>query len=160
VRAFPALYAEASTAVSAAAEEGEAACFDHPAKQAIAHCSQCGRFLCALCSVEFRDAVWCPSCLESASTKRKIIHLETHRTLYDSIALALAILPVIAGFWPSIVGAPAALYVAIRYWRAPGSIVRRTKIRYVAAAVLACVEMAAWAGALLFYFTYQTPTPQ
>src|SRR5258708_17163850 len=45
------------------------------------------------------------------------------RTLYDSIALALAIFPLIT-VWGAGIGGAAAIYVAIRYWKKPGSLVR------------------------------------
>lgn len=43
-----------------------------------------------------------------------------------------------------------ALFVAIRYWNAPRSLVRRTRIRFVAAIVLAVLQIAGWG--LLFVF--------
>ena len=42
--------------------------------------------------------------------------------------------------WPAIVGAPAALYVIVRRWRAPGSVVPRTRIRFYLAALFALGE--------------------
>jgi len=38
-----------------------------------------------------------------------------------------------------------ALFVAIRYWNAPRSIIPRTKIRYIVAIVIATLEIVAWA---------------
>jgi len=52
VRAFPAMFAERAAAAPEAALTGEAACYDHPGKRAVAACQQCGRFVCQLCSVE------------------------------------------------------------------------------------------------------------
>ena len=49
-------------------------------------------------------------------------------------------------FYFTLVTAPAALFVAIRYWNAPRSIVHRTKIRLVAAIVLALMQIAGWAS--------------
>ena len=39
-----------------------------------------------------------------------------------------------------------ALFVAIRYWKAPPSILRRTKIRFVAAIIIALLQIAGWAA--------------
>ena len=65
--------------------EKEAGCFYHPAKKAAVACSACGRFLCALCDVEFNNQHLCPMCLEKGKTKRKIKNLENHRVCYDKI---------------------------------------------------------------------------
>ena len=69
--------------------DGEAACFDHPGKRAVAACHQCGRFVCLLCSVEFGGQVWCPSCVAAGRGQGKPSILEPSRMLYDSIALAV-----------------------------------------------------------------------
>src|SRR5271169_1561219 len=58
VRAFPAaLIPPSAPAPAEFAAEGEAACFDHPNKRAVAACQQCGRFVCQLCSVEFGPTI-------------------------------------------------------------------------------------------------------
>ncbi len=46
VRAFPAMFADRAAVTPEAALTGEAACFDHPGKRAVAACRQCGRFVC------------------------------------------------------------------------------------------------------------------
>ncbi|HUN56050.1 MAG TPA: hypothetical protein VMU29_12940 [Smithella sp.] len=74
-------------------------------------------------------------------------NLETHRTLYDSIALYIAILPLLI-FWITIITAPVSIYVAIRYWKAPGSIIPRTKARFIAAMVISGFQIAGWAFVL------------
>lgn len=121
----------------------EASCFYHPAKQAVVPCSSCGRFLCALCDVELNGRHWCASCLKSGSQRHRIKDLENHRTLYDSIALMLAIVPMF--FWfCTIITAPLVVYLVIRYWKAPSSITGRTKIRLIAALLLAGLQIAGW----------------
>ena len=56
------------------------------------------------------------------------------------------LLPVIVlPFWfMSIVTAPAALYITVRYWNAPPSIVSPGKARFLIAFVLALCQVAAW----------------
>ena len=102
--------------------------------------------MCALCDCELNGEHFCPACLESGKTKGKIKSLENRRTLYDTIALSLAILPIVLiVFWfLTIITAPMALFMAIRYWNAPRSIVHRTKIRYVLAMIFATLQIAGW----------------
>jgi hypothetical protein len=147
IEVFPALFRP--IAVGRDAEpvmvEGESSCFYHTQKKAVLPCDSCGRFLCALCDCEVGGQHFCPSCLEAGRTKRKIKNLEKSRTLYDSIALSLTIYPMLC-FYPSFICAPIAVYVAVRYWNTPLSIVRRTKLRYILALTLATLEILACAA--------------
>jgi len=150
VRVFPALFRTSpAPAVAELSAAGEAGCFFHPEKRAVVSCHLCGRFLCGLCHVEFKGQNWCPGCLEAGSRKQKGADFENHRVLYDSVALAFATLPFLAFFWPSLIGAPAAIYVAIRYWNAPGSILPRTKVRFVVAILLALGQLALMSALIL-----------
>ena len=126
--------------------EGEASCFYHPQKKALLPCDGCGRFLCALCDCDLNGRHFCPTCLEAGRNKGKIKNLQKGRTLYDSIALSLAVLPVVVlfGIYFTFITAPMALYVAIRYWNAPLGIVRRTKVRYIVAIILSLIQIAVW----------------
>jgi hypothetical protein len=157
VLVFPAMFTPPSvpTAAEMAAGIGDATCFYHASKRAAAPCSQCGRFLCKLCSVEFSGATWCPECFEAGRTRKRVVNLENQRTLHDSIALALATWPALFMFYPSIVTAPAALFLSIAYWNQPTSIVRRhTKFRLVLAIIFALAQIAA-AIALIVFIVYQ-----
>ena len=71
--------------------ETESSCFFHPQKKAVVHCEGCGRFLCGLCDCELHGQHFCPQCLETGKKKGKIKSIENERTLYDSIALGLAV---------------------------------------------------------------------
>jgi len=132
--------------------EGESSCFYHPQKKAVLPCDGCGRFLCALCDCPLHGQHFCPACLEAGRTKGKIKSLENQRTLYDSIALSLTILPLIF-YYLTFMTAPVAIYVAIRYWNAPQSIVRRSKIRFIMAILIALLEIAGWAALFVFIFS-------
>lgn len=144
IRTFPALQKNIS---SRQAEnillDAEAGCFFHPQKKAVAACATCGRFLCSLCDIDFDGGHICASCLEAGKKKKKIKNLETHRVLYDGIALSTAILPLLF-FWITIITAPISIYIAIRYWRAPTSIIRRTKVRFVLAILFSGLQLAGW----------------
>ena len=148
IEIFPALFRAVSAGGSGEAVmvEGESACFYHPAKKAVRPCDGCGRFLCALCDCELHGEHYCPACLEVGKTKGKIKNLENRRTLYDSIALSLAVYPVILifGVYFTFITAPMALYVAIRFWNAPRSLVHRTRTRYILAITLAAFQIIGW----------------
>ena len=146
VFAFSALFTCGSvpTAAEMAAGIGDATCFYHASKRAAAPCSQCGRFLCKLCSVDFSGAVWCPECIEAGRTRKRVVNLENQRTLHDSVALALATWPALL-VYPSLVAAPAALFLSIAYWKRPSSIVRRhPKFRLVLAMIFSVVQIGLW----------------
>ena len=124
-------------------EDDDAACFYHDSKRASQTCSQCGRFLCALCAAEFGGDILCPGCIVSGQKKSTMERLERERTLYDSIALMLATWPMLT-ISLSIFGGPAAIYVAIRYWKRPTSIVRRSGYRKYLAIALGLIQIAFW----------------
>jgi hypothetical protein len=154
IEIFPALFRPAARGRGGEAlmVEGESSCFYHPQKKAAVPCDGCGRFLCALCDCELHGEHFCPACLETGRQKGRIKHLENQRTLYDAIALSLATLPLLI-FYFTIVTAPIALYLAIRYWNAPMSIVHRTKARLVLAILLATAQIAGWGIGAYFFFT-------
>ena len=134
---------------------GDATCFYHAQKQAIVACDSCGRFLCALCDVEIGGSHRCPACLESGKRKRKLEVVENRRVLYDGLALALAVGPIL--MWPfTILTAPAALFLVVRHWRGPLSILPRSRIRFVLAFLIALAQICGWI--LLFYFLFAGTT--
>jgi hypothetical protein len=145
VEVFPAFFRKIAPGQNAQAVlvEGESSCFYHPQKKAVRPCDSCGRFLCALCDCELNSQHFCPSCLETGKSKGKIKSLENQRTRYDTIALGLAIAPILI-FYFTLITAPMALYVAIRYWKAPQSIVRRSRVRLILAIIIALLEIAGW----------------
>ncbi|MCI0606204.1 hypothetical protein L0156_24725 [bacterium] len=91
----------------------------------------------------------CPPCIESGKQKGRIKTLENRRTLYDSIALSLSILPLLI-FYFTIITAPIAIYMVFRYWNAPTSILHRTKWRMVVALIFSASQLVGWG--LLAYF--------
>ena len=141
---YPALFRKLPSGQGGAPIQGEeASCFYHPAKKAAVACSACGRFLCALCDMEFNDRHLCPACLEKGKTKRKIKNLENHRVCYDTVALAVALISTLF-IWPTILSAPIVLFMVVRYWNAPGSIIPRSKIRFILAFAIAGLQIAGW----------------
>ena len=154
VEIFPALFRPAGGAQPAEAliVESEASCFYHPQKKAARACEGCGRFVCALCDCDLHGQHFCPACLESGKTKGKIKSLDQQRTLYDSIALVSALLPLLI-FYFTIITAPLTLYIAIRHWKTPLSILRRSKIRFIIAIIIALLQIGGWLTLLVVVWT-------
>jgi hypothetical protein len=131
----------------ALADEAEASCFYHPAKRAAIPCDECGRFLCQLCDLHLDGRHLCPTCFQTGVASRKLERVEPRRTMYDSVALAMATLPVLL-FWPVLFTAPYALWIVVRRWGAPLSIVPPTRIRFYLAALFALTEFAGIVAAI------------
>ena len=132
---FPAVHNTGSGESPAALQgETEASCFYHPSSRAAQVCQDCGRFLCHLCDLEIDGRHICPRCLDRADV------FVPSRQMYDTIALAISTFPVLL-FWPAIVGAPWALVLVFRRWNAPSSLVPRTKVRFILAALFALAEI-------------------
>lgn len=147
---FPALCRPSGTVRTgdALTADGEASCFYHPQKKAAALCEACGRYLCTLCETELSGKCLCPSCIDKGRQNEEIETLVTHRPLHDSIALSLSILPLL--FFPAtVITAPLALYLAVRNWRRPGSILPRTRVRFVFAGLLSVLQIGGWAVLLV-----------
>jgi hypothetical protein len=156
VRAFPALLRPSAQSLAAAAFEGEAACFDHPNSRATGVCGQCGRYVCTLCQVEFGAETLCPSCVAAGSGRARAANLEPTRNLWDSMALWLAVLPLT--MWPfTFVTAPAALFLSIFRWKAPLSLVRRSRWRFAAAIVISLLQIGGWIVLVGYLVLYLTP---
>jgi hypothetical protein len=116
---FPAIYRPLSAQVKAAESvmEGEATCFYHTQKKAVVACESCGRYVCSLCDVDFNGQHLCPTCLETGARKKNITSLERERPLHGRQAFILSLIPVF-------LTGPVAVFMAIRYWNAPGSLVK------------------------------------
>jgi hypothetical protein len=132
--------------------QGQAECFYHPGKKAVVPCAACGRLLCSLCEVPFDGHSLCMGCLQAGRNKRRIQNLENSRFLYDSLALYLALGPLVFLFITPIT-APAAIYVALRYWKAPASLVPRTRYRFVLALLVAIAQLAGWGFFLVWFLS-------
>ncbi len=145
--AFPALTASAAKVAPQTAEvAADSVCFFHPENRAEAVCDSCGRLLCAVCAIPFGGQRVCPTCI-ATNKKAGAPATVRHRVLYDSIALALVVYPVVLViFWFfTAVTAPIALGFVIYGWRRPGSLVRgNSKARFIVAGVLALLQIGAW----------------
>ncbi len=144
--------AEVHPAAEVMAENEEAGCFYHPQKKAAISCDGCGVFLCVLCDIELDHRHLCPRCLQQGKKKGKLQKLENQRTLYDDIALSLSLLPLL--MWPvTLITAPAALFIAIRYWKAPSSIIPRGRFRMIIAILFSVLQIAGWTALFIYLVT-------
>lgn len=156
VRVFPAAVRAAVPVQTETALEGEAACFDHPGKRAVAACRHCGRFVCALCSVEFGDEVWCPSCVAGGAGGARSANPESSRVLYDSIAVLTPWLSIL--LWPvTVITGPGAVVFSILKWRQPLSLVRRNRWRFVLAILGGLAETAGWVALIAYLILRRRP---
>lgn len=158
IHIFPALAREHDAPVETALSEGHSSCFYHAHKRAVITCENCGRFLCSLCDVEIGGVHCCPACLESGKRKQELVALEVQHTRYDRIALALTTMPFITLFfwWLSLLAAPAALFLVIRFWNRKSKILPGTHMINTIAGLLAIAEICGWIA--LFYFLFQVQT--
>ncbi len=129
--------------------DSEASCFYHPNKRAATVCDSCGRYLCSLCDIQFHDRHLCSGCLENGRRKNTLDITRKRATLYDDLALGLAILPVLL-VWPTVLTAPATIVVVLRYWRAKPGVTPRRRGRSVAALLIALLQIAGWLTILFF----------
>jgi uncharacterized RDD family membrane protein YckC len=147
VAVFPALFRTEEPGQTGATlvEDDVSSCFHHPGRKAAAACDRCGRFLCSLCDIGMGAHHTCAECLTAARVDGTAEHLETTRTLYDNVALALATLPML-GCWPvTLATAPTTLGICVRYWRGPGSLLPRVRWRMVIAGLIAACQVLGWA---------------
>lgn len=123
VALFPAIHRD--IAVGPAAEQsildGESTCFFHADKKAAAVCDDCGRFLCALCDVAIGGRHLCPRCIETGRARKTLTTFETYRTSYPSLALTIALLPLLA--WPvTLLTGPLTVFFVCYGWSKPPSL--------------------------------------
>lgn len=143
VRLYAAAVSRAPGPGAESALDGEAACFDHPAKRAVAVCGQCGRFVCGLCAIGSGTGVLCPSCVVNPAGKRRAGGAKDSRMLWDTWALSVPFALLI--FWPAtILSAPAVIALSIMKWKQPISPVRRNRWRFVAGLAVSLIQGGLW----------------
>ena len=127
----------------------ESPCFYHAANRASVICDSCGRFLCSLCDLEVGGRHLCSNCLASGLARQEVTAFEKQRFRYDTCALALSTLPVIL-IWIPVITAPIALFLVIKHWRRPLSLVPRSRWRLVVAGVFSLLEILVILGSIGF----------
>lgn len=157
---FPALWREQrGSAGERLVIDDDSACFYHPEKKAAEICDGCGRFLCSLCDIPYVDKHLCASCLEKGTLSGKDATFKGDYMRYDMLALTVAVAPMLI-FYFTIFTAPIALFLAIRFWRAPLSPVPRSRWRFIVAIAVSVMQIIAWLGlgimfgGAYFYFVF------
>lgn len=151
VQLFPAILREsAKVKIDPLVEAGTTTCFFHEKLPASAVCEVSGRMICDLCKTEWKGQTVSFEALQSlVGQKGKRLKGEV-ATKWDSIALVLALLPLIMWF-TTIATAPVALGICLWKWRAgPTSVLRKSRWRYVLAGLIASAEIVFWVWFLIF----------
>lgn len=128
--------------------DDESSCFYHPGKKAVLPCEGCGRFLCALCDVEFGGRHLCPACIEAGLEKQGEGVPKKDTVRYDDVALTCAAVSLMF-FWTTLITAPITIFIVLRYWKRPLGIGRTSRWRFVVALLLALAELTGWGIAAL-----------
>jgi hypothetical protein len=150
---FPALYRpRGGQSAQALQEEGHSGCMNHPQKRAVAVCDTCGKYLCALCDVDWNGEHLCPSCIGHRKNSDLAGALRTEYIHYDLIALFLALLAIPTSFFGVFI-APIALFIGWRFWNAPWRPVPGRKWTMVLALVLASTALVGWVCLFVFMLT-------
>ncbi len=148
---FPAAFRRIVPLADQAVVSGEASCFFHGERVAAASCSNCGRFLCHFCRIEWSGKDLCVACVEAMRQPDKTAILASSRFHFDSLALALATFPSLLVF-PSLLTAPLALGLALVTVRRSCSITPRSKWRVVIAMLVSLAVIGGWAWLLIYSF--------
>jgi uncharacterized paraquat-inducible protein A len=137
-------------------EERESACFFHGRYRAKTPCDECGRFLCALCAIEFGSQTLCPECIHTLRRGPKATALSHQALLYDNLALSLVLLPVVGFFffYFTIITAPAGLFASIFFFGRQNTIVPRSRFRFVIAMILAILEIIGMILFIIWFIDY------
>ncbi len=132
-------------------------CFFHPNRRAVVPCAECGRFLCALCDLEIEGRHLCPGCLEAGRKKESLAVFRTAHTRWDSIALLLAVVPLVTilGVYFSMFTSAASIFISIWKWRSPEkATIPYGKGRLVVAMIISLATLSGWA-VLLYSIMYR-----
>jgi len=127
----------------------EAACFYHAQSRAVWPCDVCGRFLCSLCDIEMHGQHVCPPCLNSGRKKPQLSHVDGDRILYGGIALMIALVPLLALYFVTIITGPLSIFVALYGWKKPRSLVGNGNSSFYVAILLGLLQTAVWAWIII-----------
>lgn len=144
---------------------GEAVCFYSPSRRATQSCSHCGVFISDAWAAQWGNETVCLKCLGDLRQKGGSQQFEVSRTLWDNIAYTLSLAPIAVGtlllmtvigmsfgilaYMMTAITAPIAIFLSLRYWNAPRSLVPRGRRRLWVAIILSVVQLLAWIGFII-----------
>jgi hypothetical protein len=92
---------------------GAVPCGVHAGNAAVANCSRCGVFMCALCRIEIDGQELCPSCFDRLSSEGVLSSARTLFRDYRGLSLSLGVLGLLLCFFGVLTG-PLTLYTVFR----------------------------------------------
>ncbi|TLD69722.1 hypothetical protein FEM03_15450 [Phragmitibacter flavus] len=165
VRVLPAVFGVASRPPALPSNEGEiqlgeTRCFYDPVRVATKSCSHCGVFVSDAWVATWGEEVVCLKCLDELRTKGADTKFQAKRVLWDNVVLGLSVGPwllslifvftvlfyafAVFSIMLTLVAAPAALFLGLRYWNAPRGLVPRGRGRLMMGVGLAVLQLLAW----------------
>ncbi len=154
---FPALAGRPPALSVEPAAEGEATCFYSPNRRATKSCSHCGVLISDAWAAQWGSQTVCLKCLEHLRGKGSDARFQTSRTLWDNVALAVALTPFTVVLWfAAFITAPASVFLALWHWNSPRSMVPRSRLRLVLALLLGVAQLGV--GAVLFLKVWFRPS--
>ena len=153
VTLFPAITRPKQTVQSGVLmEAGQSSCYFHPELSATALCDESGRMICDLCKTEWEGRTVSMEALQTlvAGKGKK---RSRGKTKWDDICLALALLPIILGPLSVVTALAVLVIVGVQWRKGPTSVVRRSRWRYVLAALLALLQVFGWGFWFFILFT-------
>lgn len=151
---FPALFQQPeSDTGQRLLEEGQSSCMNHPDKQAVAVCDACGKFLCALCDVDWGGEHLCTACIQHRKASDHEGAYQSTYIHYDSVALFIVLLSLgmMSFFGLGGLLAPVVVYVAWRHWRTPWRPVPFRRWPMMVAVLLANLIFVSWIGFAVYF---------
>ncbi len=132
----------------AIAAEGDARCRFLPELKAETVCDSCGALLSERAAAHWGEKVFCLPCVHRLRDSGAVVEdggLLGRLKIYDNLALLLVTL--LAPL--SLLTAPVALYLLIRYRKAPRGLVPRNTGRWWLAMALSLISLSVWLGFLV-----------
>lgn len=165
---YPAAFREMDTAGVRMPDSEGASCFTHESAAAENLCDDCGRYLCALCTLpiprpasnppDFPQRL-CPACYANRMDEEARTHpwdlFQTEYPRYDIMALLLAVAPWILfpAFFLAPVTGSMAIYLSVRNWRGCRTPIRRYRFNFVIAIGMVLFTALFWVAFLAMTVT-------
>lgn len=96
-----------------AGPDGAVPCARHAGNVAVANCSRCGVFMCALCRIEIEGQDLCPSCFDRLSAEGVLATTRTRIRDFHGMALSLGVLGLLM-FCFGVLTGPATLFFVVQ----------------------------------------------